>query len=68
MSPKPSLKPGLQREPTGNSSFFTGGKHLAFSLGSGAVFKIRYLKFIGSLDEEVTTEDVSTSVDMHAEG
>lgn len=45
-----------------------GRKSSAFSLGSGSVFRIDALKEIGGLDEDSVTEDVSSSVDLHAKG
>ena len=45
-----------------------GRKNSAFSLGSGTVFRIKALKEVGGLDEENITEDIATSVDLHARG
>ncbi len=45
-----------------------GRKDSAFSLGSGTVFRIKALEDVGELDENTVTEDVATSVDLHAKG
>ncbi|HIP25935.1 MAG TPA: glycosyltransferase [Archaeoglobus profundus] len=45
-----------------------GRKNSAFSLGSGTVFRIKALEEVGGLDEETITEDIATSVDLHARG
>jgi len=39
-----------------------------FSLGSGTVFRVDCLKEVGGLDENTVTEDISTSIDLHARG
>lgn len=40
----------------------------AFSLGSGTVYRVKYLREIGGLDDSTITEDISTALDLHAKG
>ena len=40
----------------------------AFSLGSGTTFRISHIKEVGFMKENTVTEDISTSVMLHARG
>lgn len=40
----------------------------AFSLGSGTVFRISALREVGYLKEDTVTEDIATSIKLHAKG
>lgn len=45
-----------------------GREDSIFSIGSGTVFRIKALVDVGGLDENTVTEDIATSIDLHARG